>query len=212
MKELENLQNIEKIPEWNEKLVKEFTETSECAVMYPKFRMNYLKSVQKYIEKALHNKKLKFEMNDDEMRVFTTKQTRDPCAIISGDEMINLLSKGFCLEDAMKVLEDDIYSDIVKVNNLCAAKTLENRKSRLQNPSVIKALELLTKTKILVLNKIVGIIGEYDGIEVIKNVVIDCFQKNIHPAYKIKELMIKKNLSKDDVKGNWDRFLPDIKK
>jgi ribosomal RNA assembly protein len=46
----------------------------------------------------------------------------------------------------------------------------------------------------------------------LKRVIVDTMQ-NIHPIYHIKELMVKRELMKDEnMKGqNWDKYLPKFK-
>ncbi len=198
--------------EFNEQMVRAFKEVSDYECMFPAYRTNYINSVNIYIEKALHGKKLKFELENNVMKISTTENTRDPFSFINGCEMLDLISRGFTVEDAIKIFEDEISSDIISINELCSQNVMENRKKRFENPKVIKALELISKTKILVLKKTIGILGNFEGVEMIRNTVQNCFKKNIHPAYEIRELMIKQKLSNDDIEGDWERFIPKIQK
>lgn len=195
-----------------------FVAESEFDVCYPSYREGYIKENISKIEEALNSKKLTLEI-DYATRILwvkTNKETCDPYIIVKGHQFLRLLCRGIELKEALRVLEDDVFCEIVKVRNLVKNKeVLINRKERLvgKNEAVMKALRLLTKCHVQIQGNTVACVGPYKGVQEVKRVV-EQSMKNIHPVFLLKQLMVKRKLECDKNMKNesWDRYIPPIPK
>ncbi|KAG5498803.1 hypothetical protein JKF63_03092 [Porcisia hertigi] len=188
------------------------------ATLFPSYLESYIKSIWPAVEELLGQHQLvgKLDLLEGSMTVATTRRTWDPYAIVDARDFIKLLARNVPLAQAQKIFQTDITCDIINIGvKGGSVRRFVKRRDRLIGPKAqtLKALEILTGCYVLVQGKTVAVMGPVKGTQMVRSIVEDCMN-NIHPIYGLRQLLIKRELSKrEDMKHeDWSRFIPVYKK
>ncbi|CAD2217960.1 ribosomal rRNA assembly protein [Angomonas deanei] len=186
--------------------------------LFPNYLESYIREVWPAVEEILSQQHLvgKLDLLEGSMTVATTRRTWDPYAIVKARDFIKLLARNVPLAQAQKIFQTDIFCDIINIAMKgTSTRRFVKRRDRLVGPKAqtLKAIEILTGCYVLVQGKTVAAMGPVKGLQMVRKIVEDCMD-NIHPIYNLKQMLIKRELSKrEDMKHeDWSRFIPVYKK
>ncbi|KAF8570690.1 hypothetical protein P879_07820 [Paragonimus westermani] len=141
---------------------------SSYVTLFPKYREKYIKEIWPALKKVLLEYHIRAEVDlaESSMEVRTTPKTYDPFIILKARDVIRLLARSVPFEQAIRVLQDDMFADIIEIN-LANRERFLKRRNRLigYEGETLKALELSTNCYIVIQGKTVSVIGHYEDLK-----------------------------------------------
>lgn len=143
-----------------------------------KSRENDLQEAWPVVEGALGPFGISCNLNlaERSMNVSTTLWTKDPYIIVKARDLTKLLSRSVPVDQAIKILEDEMQCDIIEIGGLVQSKKqLDKRKLLLLGPNsaTVKAIGILTRCYLLIKGRTVSVMGLFNNLEKVRSIIED---------------------------------------
>ncbi|RTG81929.1 ribosomal RNA assembly protein [Schistosoma bovis] len=145
--------------------------SSSYTTLFPKYREKYLSEIWPALRRIMmeHHIRVEIDVAESTMEVRTTPRTFDPFIILKARDVIRLLARSVPMEQAIRVLDDETFADIIEIN-LTNRERFVKRRNRLigHDGETLKALELSTNCYIVVQGKTVSVVGRYNDLKEVR--------------------------------------------
>ncbi len=148
-------------------------------VRIPEERMKILKKNEEWIEELENLAGCKIELNEE-----VSIESEDPLKILRIKEVIKAFGRGFSFRDALSLLDEDYYLEIINVKDFSGKsknrmKTLKARVIGSEGKAK-KMIERYTNAKIAIYGKTISIIGRFDEVRIAREAIEMLLKGSLH--------------------------------
>jgi ribosomal RNA assembly protein len=142
-----------------------------------------LRSKKEWIEKIEKLSNCKISLEDQEVTI----EGEDPIIVLRVKEVFRALNRGFDLESALYLLDENYFLEVINVKDY--GKT-RNRRIELKGRvigtrgTIKRMIEEMTKTKISVHGNTISIIGNWDNLLLAKKAIEMILEGKMHSTVK----------------------------
>ncbi len=152
-------------------------------VKIPKERVAVLVGVKGETKKKIaHALGIKIEVDSKEADVLL--EGDDSLKLLTGQNIVKAIGRGFNPEIAMELLNDDNYLEIIDIEQYSGSSKSNLIRVRARaigtGGKARKTLEELTDTKVVVFGKTIGIIGDFEGVALARKAFESLLMGNRH--------------------------------
>ncbi|XP_062015589.1 uncharacterized protein LOC133732134 isoform X2 [Rosa rugosa] len=167
----------------------------------------YLQNAWPTVKSALEDYGISCALNlvEGSMTVSTTTKTRDPDIIEKAKELTELLSLSVPADEAIRILDAKMKCDFIEIGTkrggLCVKYGIDmeqfrERWERFLGPknTGLKTIQHLTGCSVFFHgNFTVAVIGKFEGLKMVRRIVVDCIRNKMRPSVHIRRLRMNQN-------------------